>query len=230
MEKGRERLRWNAILVGVVIVSFLINSSAVFGVKTQSEKAPEIRADIIQIDSMNVFGKLERPLVAFFHEKHTDALEKRGKDCATCHLSEKDPILDKERMSTLFMRLKNTSRQEVLDIYHAKCIGCHKETKAAKEQSGPLECGECHQERMTVISSRQPIGMDKSLHYRHHEYNESTKKLFYAKGKEGTCRYCHQEKTEGNRISMRLASHIACIDCHRRTIAKNESAGPFTCG
>ncbi len=37
------------------------------------------------------------------------------------------------------------------------------------------------------------------------------------------------EKTEDNRISMRLASHIACIDCHRRTIAKNESAGPFNC-
>ncbi len=242
MEKGRTLLRWNAILVGIVIVSFLINNSAVFGVKIQPKKSPEIRADIINIDSMNVFGKLERPSVTFLHQKHTDALEKSGKDCVTCHLSVKDPILDIERMSTLFMRLKNTSKQEVLDIYHAKCIGCHKETKAAKEKSGPLECGECHQERMAVISSRQPIGMNKSLHYRHakardnkcgqchHEYNESTKKLFYAKGKEGTCRYCHQEKTEGNRVSMRLASHIACIDCHRRTLAKNESAGPFICG
>ena len=37
------------------------------------------------------------------------------------------------------------------------------------------------------------------------------------------------ERTEENRISMRLASHIACIDCHRRTMAENESAGPFNC-
>ena len=242
MEKGRALLRWNAIIVGVVIVSFLITSSAVFGVKTQPKEAPEIRADIIHIDSMNVFGKLERPSVTFLHQKHTEALEKKNKDCSACHLSEKDTLLDQERLSIKFMRLKNTTKQEVMDLYHTNCIGCHKETRAGNEKSGPLECGECHDNQITVVSSWQPMGMDKSLHYRHskarndkceqchHEYNESTKKLFYAKGKEGTCRYCHQEKTEENRISMRLASHIACIDCHRRTIAKDESAGPFTCG
>ncbi len=241
MEKGRALLRWNAIIVAAVMVLWLTNSPAVFGVKTQPKKTPEIRADIIHIDSMNTFDKLERPAVTFFHQKHTGALENKGKDCAVCHLSEKDAKLDIERMSTLFMRLKNTSKQEVMDIYHDKCIGCHKETKAAKEPSGPLECGGCHQDQVTVISSWRPIGMDKSLHYRHskaqddkcekchHEYNKNTKKLFYAKGKEGTCRYCHGEKTEDNRISMRSASHIACIDCHRRTIAKNESAGPFNC-
>ncbi len=130
-------------------------------------------------------------------------------------------------MSTKYMRLKDTTRQEVMDIYHNNCIGCHKETKAAKEKSGPLECGECHQEQATVMSSWQPIGMDKSLHYRHskamdkkcekchHEYNANTKKLFYAKGKEGTCRYCHRSQTEENRISLRQASHMACIECHR---------------
>jgi hypothetical protein len=144
-------------------------------------------------------------------------------------------------MSTKYMRLEDTTRQAVMDIYHTNCIACHKETKAAKEKSGPIECGECHKEQVSVISSWKAIGMDKSLHYRHskaadnkcekchHEYNKNTKKLFYAKGKEGTCRYCHQEKTEENRISMRLASHTACIDCHRKIIAKNESAGPFTC-
>jgi hypothetical protein len=83
--------------------------------------------------------------------------------------------------------------------------------------------------------------MDKSLHYRHskamdqkceqchHAYNEATKKLYYAKGQEGTCRYCHQETTVDNRVSLRLASHTACIDCHREILAKNESAGPITC-
>jgi hypothetical protein len=28
---------------------------------------------------------------------------------------------------------------------------------------------------------------------------------------------------------MQKASHIACIDCHRKTLARNESAGPFMC-
>ena len=86
------------------------------------------------------------------------------------------------------------------------------------------------------------MGMDKSLHYRHskaldnkcetchHEYNEQTQKLFYEKGKEGTCRYCHGQTSEEKKISMRLASHLSCIDCHRKTLEKNQSAGPVNCG
>jgi hypothetical protein len=241
MEKGSALLRWNIVIVAVVIVFFIMSIPMVFGVATQPKKAVENRADIILIDALKVFGKLERPAVTFLHQKHTDALEKKDKDCAACHQTAKDPAVGMERMSTMYMRLKNTSKQEVMDIYHDNCISCHKKTKAAKEPSGPLDCGGCHQEQVTVISSWRPIGMDKSLHYRHskaqdnkcekchHEYDENTKKLIYTKGKEGTCRYCHGEKTEENRISLRLASHIACIDCHRREMAKNESAGPFNC-
>ena len=241
MQKGRALLRGISIIFAVAVSSFLVSSPAVFGIKTQPKVTPEIRADIIDIDSMKVFGKLDRPSVSYLHQRHTEALAKKNKDCSACHLSEKDPQLEKERMSIRFMRLKDTTRQDVMDIYHNDCIGCHKETKAAKEKSGPLECGECHRQQATVISSWETIGMDKSLHYRHskamdnkcekchHEYNEKTKKLFYAKDQEGTCRYCHGPKTEENRISLRQASHRACIDCHRQIAAKNETAGPFTC-
>ncbi len=241
MEKASALLRWTAILVSIVMVVFLIGSPAVFGVKTMPKEGLETRADIIRIDSMRVFGKLERPPVTFLHQKHTEVLEKKNKDCSACHLSEKGILLDKERMSTKYMHLKDTTRQEVMDIFHTNCIDCHKETKAAKEKSGPIECGECHQDRVTVISSWKTIGMDKSLHYRHskamdkkcekchHEFNKATKKLYYAKGQESTCRYCHQKTTEENRISLRLASHVACIDCHREILAKNDAAGPITC-
>ena len=241
MEKARALLRWTAILLMIVMIFFLIGSPAVFGVKIIPKERLETRADIIRIDSMRVFGKLERPPVTFLHQKHTEALEKKNKDCSACHLSEKDKLVEKQRMSTKYMRLKDTTRQEVMDTFHANCIDCHKETKAAKEKSGPIECGNCHQDRVTVMSSWKAIGMDKSLHYRHskvmddkcekchHEYNESTQKLFYAKGQESTCRYCHQKTTEDNRISLRLAAHSACIDCHRQILAKDESAGPITC-
>ena len=111
MEKGRALLRWNVVLIAIVTVSFMMISPVVFGVTTQPEKAVEMRADIIHIDSMKAFGKLERPGVTFLHQKHTSALEKKGKDCAACHLSAKDPIVDMERMSTMYMRLKNTSKQ-----------------------------------------------------------------------------------------------------------------------
>jgi hypothetical protein len=241
MQKGRALLRGTSIIVAVAVASFLMSSPAVFGIKTQPKVTPEIRADIIDIDSMKVYGKLERSSVTYLHQRHTEALEKKNKDCSACHLSENDPQTGKERMSTKYLRLKDTTKQKVMDIYHNNCIACHKETKAAKEKSGPLECGECHQQQTPVISSWQPIGMDKSLHYRHskamdkkcekchHEYNEKTKTLFYAKDQEGTCRYCHRSETEENRISLRQAAHTACIDCHRQILAKNESAGPFTC-
>ena len=241
MEKARAVSRWTAILLVIVMIFFLIGSPAVFGVKSIPKEGLEVRADIIRIDSMTVFGKLERPPVTFLHQKHTEALEKKNKDCSTCHLSQKDKSTEKQRLSSKYMRLKNTTKQEVMDIYHNNCIACHKETKAAKEKSGPVECGECHHDRVTVISSWKALGMDKSLHYRHsktmdnkcekchHEYNEAAQKLYYAKGEEGTCRYCHQKTTEDNRISLRLAAHAACIDCHREILAKNDTAGPITC-
>ena len=228
-------LRWTAVSAIIVTVSLLMGSHAVFGVKTPPQKTLERRADIISIDSMRVFGKLTRPPVTYLHQKHTEALESKNKNCSACHLSQDN------RLSTKFMRLQDTSKEIVMDVYHTNCIGCHKEIAAKEEKSGPLVCGECHKDDAEVLSSWRPIGMDKSLHYRHtkaqadkcenchHVYNEATKKLYYAKGKEGTCRYCHQAKTQDNRISMRLASHTECVGCHRQTLAKNESAGPVTC-
>jgi len=241
MEKGRALVSRSGIFFTVVILSILIGSPGVLGVGAPVKETPQPRADIIRLDSLKVFGKLERPSVTFLHQKHTEALEKKNKNCSACHLSEKDPLLDTERMSSKYMRLKETTKQEVMDVYHLNCIGCHKETKAAKEKSGPVECGNCHYDNKSVVSIWKSIGMDKSLHYLHskaqddkcekchHAYNEVTKKLYYAKGKEGTCRYCHREQTEDKVISFRLAAHIACIDCHRKILAKNESAGPYNC-
>jgi hypothetical protein len=83
--------------------------------------------------------------------------------------------------------------------------------------------------------------MDKSLHYRHvksqenkceachHQFDPTAKKLFYAKGKEETCRYCHLDRTVENVTSFRQAAHDQCIDCHRKTLALNKDAGPATC-
>ena len=56
---------------------------------------------------MSVFGKLKRPAVTFLHQRHTEALENKNKDCSACYLSENN------RMSTQYMRLKNTNPQAV---------------------------------------------------------------------------------------------------------------------
>jgi len=109
-----------------------------------------------------------------------------------------------------------------------------------------------------IIQSIQPFGFDKSLHFRHttkhknncdlchHKYDESSKTLYFY-GKEyivrrmpdettwasliskGTCRYCHKQTKAINRLSMKEVSHIACIECHRKSDKTKQSAGPVEC-
>jgi hypothetical protein len=195
------------------------------------------RADIITIDGLRAFGALERPAVLFQHDKHTQALAKENKDCSVCHDTVKD------RLSLKFKRTDDAGKQVVMDVYHDNCIACHKETgKTQGKKSGPVTCGQCHVEQAGAPSSTwRAIDLDKSLHYRHvkanekkcelchHEYNAQTKALYYEKGKEGACVYCHKDVAEDNRIAGRPASHIACIGCHRKLTAEHKDAGPFQC-
>ena len=138
MKKRRSLLLLFVIMVTITLVS-------IYTIRAENEKATssfsiEKRADVITIGSLRGFGGLERPEVEFFHDQHTGALEKMGKDCQTCHLSEND------RLSYTFKRLKDAGRQEVMEIYHGECMVCHKEMYAEGEKTGPIEvCGECHQ-------------------------------------------------------------------------------------
>jgi hypothetical protein len=242
MKKRKALLLLTGIFFIAVLVVFF--TSGVQGVEEVSNDSPLMRADVITIDALKSLGDLEQPPVVFLHDLHTDAVEKQNKDCSACHLSEEN------RQSPKFKRLKDTSRQQVMDIYHLDCMQCHKEIRKAGEKAGPVEkCGQCHRGKPKAVSDRELIAFDKSLHFRHteaakdkcerchHQYDEVTKKLFYAKEKEGSCVYCHKQQTEENRISMRLASHLSCIQCHRETLAKkktmaqakDQKAGPIKC-
>jgi len=225
----------------ILTLAALMLTLAILSVQGSTPSAPPAddaskpRADIIRIDGLKQFGRLERPAVVYLHEKHTQALSKKNKDCATCHLP------DKKYMSTKFKRLTDVSKNAVMDIYHDNCTACHRQTAGAGEKAGPVVCAGCHQDR-AVASSWTEIGMDKSLHYRHlkaqetkcevchHQFDPVAKKLVYVKGKEDNCRFCHLEKTVDNAVSMRLAAHAQCIDCHRKRLAENKDAGPATCG
>ena len=235
MKKGKLVSRETGLIIAITTLAVVALSFGVQGVQTPAGEPPRPRADRINIDALKVFGKLERQPVTFYHDKHTDAVAKQNKDCKVCHLSENN------RQSLKFMRLKDQSKTAVMDVYHGQCITCHSETKAAKQKSGPVTCGGCHNDEDKSASSWQPIGMDKSLHYRHvkahnkkcdschHEFDASQKKLVYVKGKEGSCRYCHRQQTEENRIALQQASHTACIECHRQKLAATQLAGPVEC-
>jgi hypothetical protein len=196
------------------------------------------RADLIVIDRLKAFGPLERPPVIFAHDRHTQAAAQRNKDCLACHRV--DPA--KGVLSPQYEHLGALDRQGLMDLYHARCIGCHQELRDRRAEAGPVTCGGCHAQEAETASTRIPMGLDRSLHDRHvkanenkcerchHEYDPVAKKLFYAKGKEGACLYCHGPRTEENRVSNRLASHQACIHCHRDLILQKKPAGPVECG
>ena len=81
MKKGRAQQLWIGMRLTVLAVSFFLTATGIQGAKGPSEPVVEKRADIIRIDAMQIFGTLERPPVLFLHQKHTEALEKKNKDC-----------------------------------------------------------------------------------------------------------------------------------------------------
>ncbi len=235
MKTGKNWLRLAALLtvsIGCITgCNFGIGSTGIIPAVTSAPK----RADVIKIDSMAVFGRLEKAPVEFLHDAHTKALASKNLDCTTCHLTKNNRIYPK------FKRFEDTDRKEVMNIYHNGCIACHGEMNLVKEKTGPIACEDCHTGKEKYRSSRQAMGFDKSLHFAHsqkadkkcekchHAYNEDKKELFYDKGKEGTCRYCHEQTTQDNRISMRQASHLDCINCHLNTPVEEQINPPLTC-
>lgn len=233
MKRGRLWRRWVPVMF--VAVAFSSWGFVAYGLQVLAKTSEIRRPDVVAIDGLKQFGAIERPAVLFLHDKHTEFMEKKKKDCSVCHMTEQ------EKLSPKFKRIKDTTREEIMDIYHVQCIACHKESRAEVESPGPVACGQCHIDKSATISSREPMDMDKWLHTRHstalekkcelchHEYDSKAKKLYYAKEQEGSCRYCHKSVTEENRISMRLVSHASCIDCHRKRIASSLNAGPARC-
>jgi len=201
---------------------------------------PAPRADLVTIDGMRHFGKLEREPVQFPHDAHTEALASQNKDCSACHLTMEDGYLSQK-----FMRLEDTSREDVMNLYHGRCITCHEEQTAgnAQAKSGPVACGDCHRSEPLYRSTRLSFGMDKSLHYRHveanenkceachHIYDEASKKLVYVKGRENSCRDCHRAEKADSVPSFPTVAHWACIGCHMKTGAAHpgEKIGPHVC-
>ncbi len=252
MVKGRPLLQWAGILLGCAAASFFSVEARCGEPPAQAPakaavKTPETaRPDLIRISTLAAYGKLELPPVTFFHDKHTDALLKDKKSCDTCH------FVEGNKLSLAFKRRKETKPANIKDIYHANCIGCHAQDAAAGKQSGPLDgfCRSCHDAQPAPAAARLDAGLNKILHFRHtdskaiaagpgekdncgqchHEYDKEAKKLFYAKGKEETCRYCHLAQPKNGVQSLEQASHRQCVQCHLDLASKGvKDNGPYLC-
>lgn len=221
----------NFKIIGTACVGIILVMTVLWAVEKNRDVAVQASSDVIVIDAMSVYGKLERPGVAFLHDAHTEALAKEGKDCATCHQTENGRLIYK------FQRTAEVDRETTLDIYHANCIGCHETTAASQQASGPVECGECHVRQTPVTAARQAVNFDRSLHYRHaeaanqkcetchHGYDEASRKLIPDQGQEAACQSCHKEQPRDNFISYQAAAHQACIGCHQQELEKKGEAG-----
>jgi hypothetical protein len=247
MEKGRRLLFWAGILFVFAATSIVCLEAQ--GIDAQANAVASARVDMVTIDTLAGYEKLELPAVTFYHDKHTDALAKQGKDCASCHKKDADG-----KLSTKFMRLADEDAGKIKEIYHGQCIGCHQEMADAGQQTGPLDgqCRSCHIDRTKDHAKQetawQPIAMDKSLHARHvkatggdekcgtchHQYDAALKKTVEAKGKEENCRDCHlaepSKTAEGLTVSSYSQSaHAACVSCHQEFAARKRDSGPVKC-
>jgi hypothetical protein len=205
------------------------------------------RSDIVHIRLPAPSEGYKMPEVNFLHDLHTDALDKNS--CQKCHQKKEDDFIFK------FNRTEDLDYKKGKELYHSGCIRCHEDLSVKGKKSGPRtgQCRLCHTAVPSYSDVSKPFEMDKSLHYRHviaetihpidgfnresdgncsachHEYDKALKKTIYAKGKEGTCRYCHkQEKTDDAR-SFQTVAHEACLNCHIRLASADVKAGPSNC-
>ncbi len=199
------------------------------------ETEKSIPSSTIMLQLPEEYGEFQRPAVEFNHGKHTQTLKKDG--CKACHKLDK-----KERLILKLVQAdKGANKDDLMDLYHDKCLGCHKERTETGQESGPVTCGKCHIVGPEPVSIRQPMKFDYSLHYRHvrelndqcgechHVYNEDKKELEYVKDKEDACVACHGDKDEDKKLSLKNASHKNCIKCHTDREAKNQETGPKHC-
>jgi hypothetical protein len=243
MEKGRAAVHWAGFFLAFAAISGMCLAAP--GGQEPVISPETARPDLIRIDTLAAQGKLELPPVTFFHDKHTDALARENKGCETCHL------MKDGKLSLAFKGARGTNPAAIKDIYHANCIGCHQEEVARGKASGPLDgfCRDCHNAR-PVPARRFDAGLGKVLHYRHlasqdipgdkagldncgvchHEYSQQKQQIYYAKGKESSCRVCHLDKTKNGVMSFEQAAHQQCVLCHLDLAQKGLKANvPVRC-
>ncbi len=235
MRNGKTLLYRAGVLVAVAVVMFSAMGSVSWAAAEKNAAETVRGADIIHIDSVARFRALENYKAVFQHDLHTKALAAQGKDCTTCHMSDKAG-----KMSTKFMRLEDKDADSLKLLYHTNCIGCHTAVKkAGGKKTGPIEgeCKRCHDPAGRYVAARQPFAYGAAMHDKHVQ-----SPLVKAKGSERNCVLCHHTAAPGKEDSCRVChsegkgirpwysevGHNFCISCHRGVQGKAKAA-PLEC-
>lgn len=238
------RLKSPHYLAAALIVLFLLIAvnclSSISGAGEKENGDP----GIVTIDIPSVEDHDAMPGVQFQHALHNTAVEK---DCSLCHMEEDEKRIFK------FKRTEKLKPDTLLTLYHENCITCHVDKKEQGGGYGPMagECRACHNAEPELKPRRSEVKFDRSLHFRHtksdeikplsdsqeqncsachHQYNRETEKIYYEKGKEGACIYCHKEEKTEEARPIKQAAHDSCIACHQKFKEEGvKKAGPVTC-
>jgi hypothetical protein len=184
---------------------------------------------------------LERPPVAFDHDRHTAAL-KQGKeeDCAVCHvLKDTDPLLANPAVKAFKFpkgALDDTDKTAIMYAYHNECVSCHRKMAAEDKKTGPDIglCGKCHvrkPEAKAVAWAWSPL----FNYLRHSKHAQAAKtwapvdKLYVADKMEvigevsgNKCEACHHTyDAVQKKLIYKKDSENSCRACHKAKDEKN---------
>jgi hypothetical protein len=251
------RQRSFKLLLLATAVLFLFPFIAFTSVKIMDDSV-EKRSDILSIDIPSSPDHKDMPPVKFMHDKHSQAVDGQCIKCHESEDQETENLKTENQETKgkvfifKFKRTKDVEGQAFMDLYHDNCIACHVEMKKTAKTTGPMEaeCRACHNADFNLGSSWNELSFDRSLHFRHesaktipssikaeetncnvchHNYNEKTKDIFYQKGEEGACIYCHKETVFEDIRSARAAAHDSCVVCHLNLKEEKITAGPVDC-
>ncbi len=169
------------------------------------------KENIVSIAHVEKFRKLEYGRILFKHKLHVDSMAKilnktPESVCSECHQKNQYG----EYSFDFIEDLHKKEAEEIKNLYHAKCLDCHKNLSAQRKKTGPeiLSCRDCHKKENENRQVKYPlVEFDFYLHNKHvtkhkkdcslchHSYDlkEDRKELalFYEPGTEASCYYCH---------------------------------------
>jgi hypothetical protein len=184
---------------------------------------------------------LERPPVAFDHDRHTAALKQsKAEDCAVCHvLKEADKRLIKADVKVFKFpkgSYDETDKTAAMYANHNECVSCHRKMAGEGKKTGPDIglCGKCHVRKTEVKAATwawSPI-FNYLRHSKHVQAGQKwnpADKLNVADNMEvigevtgNKCETCHHTFNEvQKKLIYKKDSENSCRACHKAKDEKN---------
>lgn len=230
-------------LAGLILPMFPVGSGLAQETNLQSD-APSGPAPFpVFLEHKGRSVELERPAVAFDHQRHTKALPQvKKEDCGVCHtLKAKDERLvnpDVEVFRFPKDPYDESDKTNVMYAYHQACVGCHRKTASEGKESGPDigRCGKCHVRKPEI--KRVSWGWAPIFDYARHDKHvkalakpgEADSFAVAAKveivgpleSPDRKCQACHHTYDDAKKkLIYKKDSENSCRACHKAVDEKN---------